>query len=1314
MNLIRALSIVLAGLLAFSVQAGTINTITVDDASDYNFGQWPGDGNDQTKCTLRKAIANANNAAQTYTDCKAGAADGNLINFSVNGPIVIGSMGGPIFINRSLTISGAVTIDGNQQGEIFRVNSSGVELDLIGLTLKNGSNGAVSINSANSKLSASFCAFHDNAHPGGGGGAITSSGRITILGCDFQDNAANGSGGGGAIRLSSSDPSTITGSNFINNSAKTSGGAIHYSSSGNLASLTISLSNFINNSAKAEGGSNEGGGAIWHQSGLLTVVESLFTHNQVKGDEGRGGALHLANGAPMAVIEHNLFVMNKAKGNKGMGGAIFTARAALANGNSFLGNSADDEGMGGAIANLARVKVNLVDSAAGFLVSNSTFNDNSADLGGAIYNSGPETGTIDRGITLINVTMAGNSASTAGGGIYNHEGNRKPEADVRNTIIANNTANNSPNNCASSNGDIPILNKGGNLLWSGACPADSALPEGNPKLDAPQIAGLPTVWTMAPQAGSAALQTADAQTCANFPIFNMDQRLATRPNPEGTVCDVGAHESSLGPPAPGLAITPASGLAFGSVPEGSIVSLPATISNPGTLPMSGLQLSVSGSGGHFSLAAGSDCGSGLAPGASCQAQVQFLAPLLKEAASGQLVATGDGDLQASLALSGSGFVVVEDLDLLPTSGLAFGDVPVGDVSTAVDVTVHNTGTVELTGLDFSLESPFYPDAGGTCGSSLAAQQTCVFPLYFAPELAGLANGNLLVTTNQGPNGGIVLSGFGTAPASLGLSSRGLNFGDQEVGEVSNIRIATLTNHGTETATGIGWTSQANLAPYAIVFTNCSSELKGGQSCIFELVFAPVATGLISLDLAISSDLPRNPVVTLSGTGFIPPKLRLEATNGDDFGPVLTGTTSAAKAMTIHNDGGQPLENLTWGVSAPFGLDAIGCLDDLDPGSSCSIWVDVSPYQDGEVIGSFSVSAQGGLNDQLGLQATGYTPGDVVIQPATGLAFGSVPVGSTSPSQSFTVGNPGSRDIWLTALNPPAEVQIESHDCPIFGPAVFAGGASCTIKLAYAPGSAGTLSDTFEIQAFHPPGAIPLTRTAPLSGEAYVQGSQLRFEPVDGLDFGPVAVGTTSPSLMATLKNISATEASISLTFPPGGEFAVDSGDCGSTLAANSECTIALQFSPGNVGAKVDKITATSGGGAEQLTLRGQGFDASQPVLATNPAYPGPLSFSARPGQSDVRQVQISNLGDALLGIGQPGLSGAHAGDFMVLTPLPMTLESGQSATLQIACIPNGGGYRTALLNLASTDPDQLSFSFSLSCVGIVPLFSDRFAAEIVH
>ena len=1309
MSLIRAISIVLAWLLAFSLQAATI---TVNDAADYDFGVWPGDHNDNTGCTLRKAIANANNAAQTFAECAEGSSGENIINFSVQGPIMIGSIGGPIFINRNLTISGEVTIDGNQQGEIFRVNSSNVNLHLIGLTLKNGSNGAISINNANSSLAATGCAFHDNTHPGSGGGAITSSGAITILGCDFQDNAANGSGGGGAIRLTSSDPSTITGSNFINNSAKTSGGAIHYSSSGNLASLTISLSNFINNSAKADGGSSEGGGAIWHQSGLLTVVESLFTHNQVKGDEGRGGALHLANGAPMAVIEHNLFALNKAKGNKGMGGAIFTARAALANGNSFLGNSADDEGMGGAIANLARVKVGLLESAAGFLVSNSTFNDNSADFGGAIYNSGPETGTIDRGITLINVTMAGNQASSAGGGIYNHEGNRKPEADVRNTIIANN----SPDNCASSNNDVPILNNGGNLLWNGACPAasglsDPDLPEGNPKLAAPQIAGMATVWTMAPQAGSAALQAANAQTCANFPIFNMDQRLATRPSPEGTVCDVGAHESSLGPPSPALAVAPGSGLAFGLVPENTVVTLPAIISNPGTLPLTGLQLIVSGTG--FSQA-GTNCDNGLSGGASCQVQVQFLAPPDGEAASGQLVATGDGDLQANLALSGSGFEVVVAMEVLSVSGPDFGEVPVDDISTPKEIIVENTGTVDLSGLSFNLEPPFHLAMGGDCANELPVGESCSRYFIFAPTDAGQSSGNLQIATAKGPGGSILFSGFGTAPASLSLSSRGLNFGDQEVGKVSNISISTLSNTGTETATGIGWTSQANLAPYAIVFTNCSSELKGGQSCIFELVFAPVAAGLVSLDLAVSSDLPRNPVVTLSGTGYIPPKLRLEATNGDDFGQVLTGTTSAAKAMTIHNDGGQPLENLTWGVSAPFGLEAIGCLDDLDPGSSCSIWVDVSPYQDGEVIGSFSVSADGGLNDQLGLQATGYTPGDVVIQPATGLAFGSVPVGSTSPSQSLTVINPGSRDVWLTALNPPSEVQIESHDCPIFGPAVFAGGASCTIKLVYEPGSAGSLSNTFEIQAFHPPGAIPFTRTAPLSGEAYVQGSQLRFEPADGLDFGLVAVGSTSPSLVATLKNISASGASISLVFPPGGEFAVDSLDCGSTLAANSECTIALQFSPGNVGATVAKVTATSGGGAEQLTLRGQGFDASQPVLATNPAFPGPLSFSARPGQSDVRQVQISNLGDAMLGIGQPTFSGAQAGDFMVLTPLPMALEAGQSAMLQIACIPNGGGYRTALLNFASTDPDQPSFSFSLSCMGIVPLFTDRFAAEIVH
>jgi predicted outer membrane repeat protein len=1303
-----------AGRIAFFLVAGlfagplSAAVITVTDPSDYDFGAGPGSSGDTTNCTLRKAIANANNAAQTYAECAAGASGGNEIVLSVGNPIVFGSMGGPIFINRNLTISGSATIDGDQQGEIFRVNSSNVHLELNGVTLQNGSNGAVSINNSNSSLTATGCAFLDNAHPGSGGGAITSSGALHITGCHFQDNSSNGSGGGGAIRLTSNDPSTITASSFLNNSAKTSGGAIHYNSSGHLSALLISLSAFTNNSAKAEGGASEGGGAIWHQKGLLTVIESIFAHNQVEGDEGRGGALHLANGSPVAVIEYNLFTLNKAKGSEGMGGAIFAARAALANGNSFIGNSADDDGMGGAIANMAKIKNSLIESAPGFVVSNSTFYDNSADFGGAIYNSGPESGSTERGITLVNVTMAGNQAASAGGGIYNREvqTNRKPEADVRNTIIANN----SPDNCASSDDDIPIVNIGGNLLWNGACPATSPLPEGDPKLAAPEPS-VPHILTMPPQAGSAALLAGDAQTCANFPVLNLDQRLFPRPDPPGTVCDVGAHESSLGPPSPALAVAPDGGLAFGMVPENTAATLPAIVSNPGTLPLTGLQLNVIGAG--FSQAS-TTCGSGLAGGESCQVQVQFL-PQSAGLAGGQLSASADNNLQASLALSGTGFVVVLGLDVLPTSGLDFGEIPVNDYDLALtqEVTVQSTSTVELTGLDFNLDSQFVLD-GGTCGTSLAAEQSCSLLIYFAPTEAGPVSGNLFVSTDQGPNGSILLSGFGTSPPDLHIDPS-VDFGQQEIGTASNIKILTLRNLGTETGTHIDWSPPSFIVPFELIDTDCGSELAGGQECTFELIFKPSAAGTVQRSFALTS---AHQVVfgsTLTGTGYNPAKLRLEATDGSNFGQVLTGTTSAQKMITVFNEGGQTLFGLTPTVSAPFSLSANSCGSSLSPGFQCQYGVVVSPYQDGAVQGSISASADGGFSDQVGLQATGYTPGDVVIQPTTGLAFGSVPVGTVSPAQTLTLYNPGSRDMWISDLSPPGQVQIVSHDCPIFNisSVAFVGGASCAVELAYAPSSAGSLTDTFQVTAWRPPGLISVNPTAPLSGEAFNQGPRLRFEPSDGLDFGPVALGASSQSLTAILKNISGSDANINLALP-GGEFLIQALNCSEILPANSECSITMIFSPGSVGDVVGILRATSGGFEEKLTLRGHGFDASLPVVHTDPVTPGPLSFITRPGETDVGQIQFSNLGNAPLSVGQPSFGGAQAGDFMVLSPLPLELDSGQSSMLQIACAPNGGGYRSALLTLASTDPEQPSISFALSCISIVPLFTDRFAEDIIE
>jgi hypothetical protein len=1322
-RLVRLLAMLLLGTLPVLPLAATI---TVDDCSDYDFGNSPSNG-DGKGCTLRKALANANNNAQTFSACAAGSGSDNIIAFSCGTPtITLGTLGSPLFVNRNLTLQGPATIDGSQENDIFRVSAGGVSFAIDQLTLKNGANSAVKIFSSTSSFKASNCLFEDNTVPGSGGGAISSSGPIDINLCAFIGNSSTGSSdGGGAIRLSSSDPSTISNSAFINNTSKTMGGAIQFSNSGNIAALLVDNVVFLANTAKAEGGSSEGGGAIWHQNGLLTVINSVFAGNKVEGDEGRGGALYLALGSPVAVLERNLFTLNEAEGDEGLGGAIFSARAALVSNSSFITNEA---ARGGAIASTVKLKGGISTTAPGFLVSNSTLHDNRAKKGGGIYSFGPEQGSVERGITLINVTLDGNEAEDAGGGgglyLAEVQTGRKPEADVRNSILSNNTANGANDNC-NSNASIAIQNGGGNLLsHSGTCSATPAIAEiGDPKLATPAPDPTPPTFSMELKKGSRAVQIGLNAVCSDFPILNLDQRFASRPAPEGTACDAGAYEAEIGPPAPEIDVTPDAGLAFGQVPLGNAANLEAMVGNTGTLPLESLALNVSGTG--FSLA-GTSCGSSLAAGASCNVAIAFQ-PGSGGPLAGQLQATGAGGLSDSITLTGTGFVATPGLDLTPNAGLAFGNQQVGSTSAFLEATLNNTGNVPLSGIAFSVAAPFQLESGGTCATSLAAQTSCTQRLSFSPVAPGTVSANLSVSSADGPNDSIVVSGRGTTPAALSLAPiGGIDFGQIPAGSQSDPFQAVLTNTGTEPAQNVGFTFVGFNGNFQFVSDDCPTDLLGGQSCSAELRYAPPtnSSGAEAAQFRGQAIFLFSNQITLSASAFVPAVLALAPDELIDFGDVLTGDVSPQRIVSIRNLAGEPLVIEEVGTAAPFVIVSPTCVGAvISAGNACAVVMEARPSLDGEARATLSVQARSQslpasnpANRQYAsvpLRVLGYTPADIVIAPTEGIDFGAVAVGDSSPVRTIAVFNPGSRSLGSFGLlvSAGATIDLVASSCG----SNLAGGASCSVQLAYQPGSAATMNAQFMVSGTPQGGGLPITRQVPLAGSGFTPTPQLRFDPAEGLDFGSVARAASSPAQSLLLRNIGAATAGYTLSVTSG-PFSISGGSCnaqagGGNLAAGASCSVELVFTPQVNGSLQATLGALSAGIEQQATLRGTAFELTAPRLQLDPAAPGPLRFAVRVGQSEVRSLVVSNIGSGNLSVGQPNLAGTGASDFLLLTPMPIDLAASASQSLQVACQPTRVGSRQALLTLSSTDPAAASVGIALDCEGIGTLFGDGFEPD---
>lgn len=264
-----------------------------------------------------------------------------------------------------------------------------------------------------------------NVQDGYGSGILNTGSIKSLTNNTYSGNKAYN--GGGLYNLGIID--AIENEVYSNNSATLAGGAIT-----NFATINTINATFTNNSTTDE---NSFGGAIFNSGkigaingifdgntstsaggaitnvGEISSISGKFTNNQAKI---AGGAIvtgdvrneTLTLNANLKEIKNSIFENNKATDKSGGGGAImnnqFTNTLTI-NSSSFNSNSAND---GGAIFNTGSLAV-----------SNSTFTNNTAQrTGGAIANVSDTEQKVNANLTVQNSNFYNNQSDMAGGAIY--------------------------------------------------------------------------------------------------------------------------------------------------------------------------------------------------------------------------------------------------------------------------------------------------------------------------------------------------------------------------------------------------------------------------------------------------------------------------------------------------------------------------------------------------------------------------------------------------------------------------------------------------------------------------------------------------------------------------------------------------------------------------------------------------------------------------------------------------------------------------------------------------------------------------------
>ncbi|MGE0879367.1 MAG: choice-of-anchor D domain-containing protein [Acidimicrobiia bacterium] len=372
----------------------------------------------------------------------------------------------------------------------------------------------------------------------------------------------------------------------------------------------------------------------------------------------------------------------------------------------------------------------------------------------------------------------------------------------------------------------------------------------------------------------------------------------------------------------------------------------------------------------------------------------------------------------------------------------------------------------------------------------------------------------------------------------------------------------------------------------------------------------------------------------------------------DFGDVMVGTQSTPQSVNVVNRGTAPVVLNPSGGGAGKFAGSTNCPATLPPGGSCQISYAFAP----DALGAATATTGGSLGGQafsFAFQGNGIAR--LSVTP-TGLDFGDVPVGTTSPSQSVNIKNITNGPVTLSVAGGAAGAFGGSSDCP----GVLAAGATCHLTYAFTPAAAGAVTGNTNGNLSGQPFALTFKGNGRAATDAFL------ITPT-AFDFGDIPVGSTAVQQVVDIKNVTNATMPFNGSGGAAGLFG-GSTNCPATLASGASCQFFYAFTP------------TAGGlatGSTNGTINGQPFSFSFRGNAINRYLISPIGFDFGDTPAgiptDTQYVTLTNKG--LVPVVRDGTGGA-AGIFGGGIDCPATIGVGESCTFQYRLQSNTPGPAT--------------------------------------
>jgi len=355
--------------------------------------------------------------------------------------------------------------------------------------------------------------------------------------------------------------------------------------------------------------------------------------------------------------------------------------------------------------------------------------------------------------------------------------------------------------------------------------------------------------------------------------------------------------------------------------------------------------SVASTDSDFTVSA-YNCGSTLAPGATCQLSATFepqtyanqsysgtASILVSSSASG-----GSTPVPVTFSLAGNGITYPAGVSATPTS-IAFGNQTEYTQSNPQTVYVLNQSgvTVNFTGTTVSGPFRIYQDG---CGFGLQTNYQCTYLVAYYPTSVGNSQTGTLTIPFTGASGSpltVSLTGNATAGTPVEtLYPTQVNFGTSTVGGAPAgtpvTQTVTLSNNGTAPMTSIAISiTGTNSADYSET-DNCAANSpilpNGINSCTITVSFLPSAAGARNASLNISSNAGNSPLsAPLTGAGvaypaelqFTPAQLNLIVGTGGTCGDTTASTTATSAMLCNINNAAQDYLGNTYLVDTTYNV-----------------------------------------------------------------------------------------------------------------------------------------------------------------------------------------------------------------------------------------------------------------------------------------------------------------------------------------------------------------------------------------------------------